>query len=167
LLVAVSIVAVIATVTGYIAIIRSQGAPPPSDVLTVPFVAGYLLAMAVLLAISVVERPRITAVRPALRAAASAGLLGLGVLSLFSIGLAIIVAAAFAIAATVIAIVAAPHRVTFIGVAAGVFLSLALLVGGFEVAWNVVVCPPDGQSGGTTASGMSYECNGGVLTTSR
>jgi len=166
-LVAVSIVAVIATVAGYIAIIRGQGGTPPSDVLTVPFVAGYLLATALLLAISLVERPRFKALRPALRAAASAGLLALGVLSLFSIGLAIIVAAAFAIAATVIAIVAAPRPATFIGVAAGVFLSLALLVGGFEVAWNVVVCPPDGQSGGTTASGMSYECNGGVLTTSR
>ncbi len=167
MLVVVPIVALIAIVAGYLTIIQSQGGPPPSDVLTVPFVATYLLLMAMLLAISLVERPWIKALRPALRAAASAGLLALGVLAAFSIGLAIIVAGAFATAATVISIVSAPRRATFIAAAAGAFASLALLAGGFEVAWNVIVCPPTGESGGTTASGLAYQCNGGTLTTTK
>lgn len=163
-LVAVSIVAVIATVAGYIAIIRGQGGPAPSDALTVPFVSTYLVSMAVIIGISLMERPRIKTLRPALRSAASAGLVALGVLSAFSIGLAILIAAAFAIAATVISIVPAIRRATFIGAAIGALASVGFLAFGLEVVWNVIICPPTGQSSGTTASGINYDCDDGYLT---
>lgn len=164
MLVAVSIVAIIAIVAGYIAIVRSQGGPPPTDILTVPFVASYLLTMAALLAISLIERGWIKTLRPALRGGASAGLLAVSVLSAFSIGLAVLIAAALAIAATVVSIISAPRRATFIGAAMGAVLSLAWLAFGLEVAWNVIVCPPAGQSSGITPSGVNYDCSDGELT---
>ena len=163
-LVAVAVVALVATVAGYIALVRSQGGPAPSDVLTVPFVAGYLLAMGALLAISLIERGWINSLRPALRAAASAGLVALGLLSAFSIGLAVLIAAAFAIAATVVSITSAPRRATFVGAAVGAILSVASLAFGLEVVWNIIICPPTGQSSGTTATGINYDCSDGYLT---
>jgi hypothetical protein len=163
-LVAVSIVAVIATVVAYNAIIRGQGGPAPSDFLTVPFVSTYLLSMAVILAISLIDRPRIKSLRPALRSAASAGLVALAVLSAFSVGLEILIGAAFAIAATVISIISSLRRATFIGAAIAAVLSVAWLAFGLEVTWNVIVCPPTGQSSGTTATGVNYDCSDGYLT---
>src|SRR4029077_12169983 len=129
-----------------------------------PFVSTYLLSMAVVLTISLVERPRISSLRPALRAAASAGLVALGFLAGRSIGPAILIAAAFTIAATVVSIISAIRRATFIGAAIGAVLSVAWLAFGLEVAWNVIVCPPTGQRSGTTATGVNYDCSDGELT---
>jgi hypothetical protein len=167
-LVAVSIVSLFAIVAGYIAIIRSQGEPPPDNVTTVPFVAGYLLAMAGLLAVSLIERPGIARLRPALRAAASAGLLLMGVLALFSIGLAIVITGALATAATVLTLTARPSvKATVSAVVAGVMAVVVLGVG-FDISWQTIVCPATGQSGGSTVglfgNGKTYECNDGVLT---
>jgi hypothetical protein len=163
LLVGVPAVALPAIVAAYIAIIRRQGAAP-TDFLTVPFVSTYLLSMAVILAISLIERRSIRSLRPALRAAASAGLLALGVLAGSAPGPAILAAGAFALAATAASIISALRRATFIGAAIGMVLSLAWLAFGLEVAWNVIVCPPTGQSSGTTRSGVNYDCSDGDLT---
>jgi hypothetical protein len=163
-LVAVPVVALVAIVAGYIAIVRCQGGPAPSDVLTVPFVAAYLLLMAGILAVSLIERPTIKSLRPALRAAASAGLVALGILAGFSIGPAIMIAAAFAIAATVIPLASAPRRATLIGAAISALLSVGVLAFGLEVVWNIIICPPTGQSSGTTATGVNYDCDDGYLT---
>jgi hypothetical protein len=163
-LVAVAVVALVAIVAGYIAIVRSQGGPAPSDVLTVPFVSAYLLLMAAFLAISLIELRTIESLRPALRAAASAGLVALGVLAAFSIGAAIMIAALFAIATTVISLIAAPRRATFIGAAIAAVLSVGFLAFGLEVVWNIIICPPTGQMSGTTASGVQYDCSDGYLT---
>jgi hypothetical protein len=162
-LVAVPVVGLVAIVVGYIAIVRRQG-PAPTDFLTVPFVSTFLLTMAAILAISLIERRRIESLRPALRAAASAGLVALGILAGLSIGPAILIAAAFAIAATFVSITSALRRGTLIGAAIGALLSLAWLAFGLEVAWNVIVCPPTGQSSGTTPSGINYDCSDGYLT---
>jgi hypothetical protein len=169
-LVVVPIVGLMAVIAGYIAIIRSQDGARPDDVLTVPFVTGYLLLMALLLAVSLLELPAIARSRPALRGAAAAGLWVLGVLALFSIGLAIVICAALATAATVVTLTARPSlRATVSAVVAGI-LSVVVLAVGFEITARVIVCPATGQSGGTTAAfltnGFSYECNDGVLTTS-
>jgi len=64
------------------------------------FVAIYLVAVAALLAASLMHRLR-HSLRFALRTAAASGLLVLGVLSLFSIGLPLVVAGAMATGATV------------------------------------------------------------------
>ena len=163
-LVAVPVVALVAIVAGYIAIVQNQGGPAPSDLFTVPFVAGYLLLMGAILALSLIERPTIRSLRPALRAAASAGLVALGILAGFSIGPAIMIAALFAIAVTVISIISAPRRGTLIGAAVGALLSVGLLIFGLEVVWNIIICPPTGQSSGTTATGVNYDCEDGYLT---
>jgi hypothetical protein len=169
-LVAVPVVCLAALIAAYLAILKGQGDPPTADVLTVPFVAGYLALMAGLLLVSLLNARWIVALRPALRAGPSAGLLLFGVLALFSIGLPIVVLAGFATAATVLTLVAKPSAAAIgMAVLAGV-VSVALAVGGFEFAWHYLVCPPTGQSGGTTAGffdSISYECNDGTLTVHR
>jgi len=46
-----------------------------------------------------------------------------------------------------------------------------VLAVGLQLAWQQVVCPATGESGGSIASwfgsGGSYECNDGVLTVQR
>ena len=170
-LVAVPVAGLIAIVAGYIAIIRSQGEPPPDNVTTVPFVAGYLLAMALLLAVSLIEHPAIVRLRPAMRGAAAGGLLVMGVLALMSIGLAIVIVAGMAAAATVLALTARPSLKATLSAVAAAIVSIVLLGVGFAISWQVIVCPATGQSGGTTVglfgNRTTYECNDGVLTTSR
>jgi len=160
-----AVVATLSVVALYITVIRSVDGPAQADVLTVPFVAGYLLLMAALLAASLLVRP---IARPALRAAASAGLFALGVLAGFTIGVAILIAAALAIASTVLAMIAEPSARSQISGTIAAVLAIALLVGGFEFTWNYLACPPAGESGGSTASflghGSIYACNNGVLT---
>jgi hypothetical protein len=167
-LVAVSIVSLFAIVAGYIAIIRSQDTLPPDNVTTVPFVAGYLLAMAVLLAVSLIERPGIVRLRPALRGAAAGGLLVTGGLALASIGLAIVIVAGLATAATVLALTARPSLKATLSAVVAAIVSVVVLAIGFDISWQTIVCPATGQSGGTTVglfgNGKTYECNDGVLT---
>ena len=163
-LVAVAVVAIAAIVVLYLSIIRSQGGPPDDTPWVVPFVAGYEVLMALLLAASLLVPP---AIRPGLRGAASAGLFVLGVLAAFSIGLGDIIVAALAVAATVLAVVASPGRRTLVSLAVAAIASLAILLGGFQIAWSHIVCQPTGQSGGSSAGlfgGAAYDCTNGVLT---
>ncbi len=163
----VAVIATVAIVALYLAIIRSQGGgePSPPDVLTVPFVAAYLLLMAVLLGVSLLAP---AGARPALRGAAAGGLFVLAVLALFSIGVAILLLAGLAIAATVLAIVERPGARSVVSAVLAGVLAVAVLVAGFEVSSHYLVCPSTGESGGTTASllghSSSYDCNNGVLT---
>ena len=166
LLVAVAVVAIVATAAAYVAIIRSQSEHGTPDVLTVPFVASYQLLMALLLLASLVVP---AAARPAFRGAASAGLLVLGWLAAMSIGIPLLLGAGLAIGSTVLAIDARPGLRSLISAGVAGMLAVALLAAGFEFTWNHLVCPPTGESGGSTASflghGSSYDCNNGVLTT--
>jgi hypothetical protein len=92
----------------YLLLIRAQGEPQP-DAFTVPFVAGYLALMAVLMWLSLLDQPRLTPLRPVLRGAGAAGLLVLGVIAAFSIGLPIFAAGVLATIAAVRAL-AGPQR---------------------------------------------------------
>src|ERR1700716_2251134 len=80
----VSMALVLADLVAYAVLLRSQGAPQPYA-FTVPFVAGYLVLMVVLLRMSLFDGPRLAAWRPALRGAAAAGLALLGFFAMFSI----------------------------------------------------------------------------------
>ena len=166
-LVAVAVIAIAAIVVLYLSIIRSQGVdgePPTDTPWVVPFVAGYEILMALLLSASLVVPP---VMRPGLRGAASAGLFVLGVLALFSIGIGDIIVAALAVAATVLSVAANPGRRTLVTLAAAAIASVAILLGGFQIAWSHIVCQPAGQSGGGSAGlfgGSAYDCNDGVLT---
>lgn len=168
MLVAVPVVGLVAVVAGYIAIINSQGPPPPDNVTTVPFVSGYVLLMAILLAVSLIERPVIARIRPAVRGAAAAGLWVLGFFALFSIGLAIVICAALATAATVVTLTARPSLKATLSVVVAGGVSAVVLAVGFYISWQTIICPATGQSGGTTVGlfgdGKTYECNDGVLT---
>ena len=163
MLVSVAAVALVAVDVLYNTIIRSQGGPPPDQPLVAPFVTGYLAAAAVALAVSIALPP---AWRAALRAACAAGLLVLAVLSGFSIGPAVLIPAAMCVAATAITLSNAPTRRAVASAITGAVLGLALLAGGFWVAWSYIQCPTGGvTSSGSTVTYTFYECVNGVLTT--
>ena len=164
-----SVVLVLADVIAYILLIRAQGGVPPDTLYTVPFVAGYLLIMAVLLWLSILDQSRLVTMRPALRAGAAAGLLVLGVVGAFSIGLPIFVAGILATIAAVRAL-AGPHlgRSVLAEIAAAM-IAVTVLVGGFEVTQRLIVCPSPGTMGGGGSGFLTgpyhYECVNGTLTT--
>src|SRR5512135_3608222 len=89
-----------ATSIAYALLVRAQGGYGGLDVLTVPFVTAYMLLMAGLLAASL-RRALPANLRMPMRAAAAGGLLVLGILALFSIGLPLVVAGAMATGSTV------------------------------------------------------------------
>jgi hypothetical protein len=167
LLVWIALVSVVVVDAGYLALIAILASHPP-DIYTVPFVAGYILLTAVLLALSLVEAPFMVPLRPALRTAAAAGLLVLGVLAVFSIGLALLIAGGIAMAAAVMTI-AAVHRATaVVSAVLAATLAVALVVIGLEIAWRTIVCPPTGEMGGDTVGvftgGINFTCKDGHLT---
>src|SRR2546423_14079252 len=137
-LVAVAVVTIAAIVVLYLSIIRSQGGPPSDTPWVVPFVAGYEVLMALLLSASLLVPP---ALRPALRGAASAGLFVLGALAASSIGLGDIMVAAFAMAATVLAVLASPGGRNWVPAAAGAVPAPAALFGGVQSARSAAHCP--------------------------
>lgn len=163
-LVAVAVIAIVAIEVGYLLLIRSQGGVPSDTPWVVPFVAGYLVLMAAALALSLVVPDGL---RPALSAAASAGLLVLGLLAAFSIGLAVLVVAGLSIAVLVLDVRTRPGTASVLPVVAGAVAAAMLLGVGFQISWTHIVCPPNGESGGSVAGffgGSAYDCNDGILT---
>ncbi len=149
----------------YVLLIRGQGEVAP-DAYTVPFVAGYLLLMAALLGLSLTRFPS-PSWRMPLRAGAAGGLLVLGIIAAFSIGLPLGLAGILASGSALRALKGPIWTPTgLIGVAAGV-AAVAVLVAGFEVTQRIIVCPASGTSGGG-GSGLvtgpyHYECVDGQL----
>lgn len=160
----VAAVAVAAVEFLYIQLIAVQGGPDPAGVWVVRFIVGYLALMAVLLTVSVLAP---AGYRAPLRAAPAFGLFVLGVLAMFSIGIALIVCAVLAGISAFLDARGEPKLwpVT----AAGVFAAVAVvaLLAGMQVASRQVVCPPSGQMSGSTGGlfgSVSYECDNGRLT---
>ena len=164
----VAIVIVLATDVLYVVLIRSQGGAQPEVYLPF-FVGGYLALMAALIALALIPRPGVARVRPALRIAAITGLVVLGFLASFSIGVPILIAGLLVVVALVRS--AAPvsgTRFAFVsGVAAG-SVALLVLIAGFEVTDHLIVCPKTGTAGGSgrgiVTGPYHYECNEGQLT---
>jgi hypothetical protein len=150
----------------YVSLINAQDGP--DDTPFVPrFVAGYLAVMAALIVVALVPRPEIVRVRFALRAAAAGGLLGLGILGAWSIGLPLVVAGILIVVVLGrTARVAGSRLGRLMGLVAAV-LALGAAVVGLDVAGRVIVCPEVGTSGGggTHLLGGTYEyqCNNGEL----
>jgi hypothetical protein len=148
-LVAVPIVVVIVMDALYVAIAVNQNsldhAPPEKFIF--PFIGAYLAVMAVLLIASLIRRWS-APVRTAMRAAAAGGLLVLGVLAMFSIGLPLVIAGAMATVATVRT--ASRHRVMLSSLSAvgAAMIAVTILVVGFEVTERLIVCPEHGTMGG-------------------
>ena len=164
----VAIVIVLATDVLYVVLIRSQGGAQPEVYLPF-FVGGYLALMAALIALALIPRPGVARVRPALRIAAITGLVVLGFLASFSIGVPILIAGLLVVVALVRS--AAPvsgTRFAFVsGVAAG-SVALLVLIAGFEVTDHLIVCPQTGTAAGSgrgiVTGPYHYECNEGQLT---
>jgi hypothetical protein len=167
-----ALVVVLATVVAYVLAIRAQnmqnaqgdGAP---DIFTVPFVAAYLVAIAALLTTSQLRRLS-SALRFALRTAAAAGLLVLGVLSLFSIGLPLVVAGAMATGATVRTLRGPLVTSSSLFAVGAAVIAVVVLITGFEVTERLIVCPAQGSSGGGGTGFVTgpyyYDCVDGRLT---
>jgi hypothetical protein len=162
----IALILVLATDAAYVALIKGQGSVAP-DVYTVPFVAGYLLAMAALLAYSLMRLAR-PAWRMPLRAAATGGLLVLGVLAIFSVGLPLVIAGALATGATVRTLRGPQLTRASLSAVAAALLAVIVLVAGFEITERVIVCPATGTSGGGGTGLVTgpyyYDCVDGQLT---
>lgn len=162
-----AIVLVLADLIVYVVLIRSQGEPQP-DAFTVPFVAGYLALMAVALWMSLLDRPLLVSLRPALRATAAAGLLLMGIFAAFSIGLPIFAAGVLATVAAIRALAGPRLRNAVLSEVAAAVIAVTVLVGGFELTQRLVLCPPTGSIGGGgsgfVTGGYHYQCVNGTLT---
>ena len=163
-----SIVLVLGDSIAYPLLIRAQDGSPPDSVAVVPFVSGYMLLMALLLCLSLLGHPRLVTLRPAMLAAAAAGLLLLGFFALMSIGLPLFLAGILAAIAAAMSMAArSSRRVVLSQVVAGA-LAVTLLVGGFLVANRIIVCPPTGSMGGGGSGFLTpayhYQCVNGTLT---
>src|ERR1700681_3783331 len=98
-----ALIIALATDAAYLSLTHGQASGQQGlvlDVFTLPFVAGYVFVLGGLLAPSLMHRWK-PAVRTSLRAAASGGLLVLGIIAIFSIGLSLVIAGAMATGATV------------------------------------------------------------------
>lgn len=170
LMVWIAIVIVVVVDIGYVLLIGSQGTNPgggpPSDVVSVGFVATYLALAAGLLWVSLFDRPRLVRLRPAMRAWCAGALLVLGGLALGSIGLPILVAGALA---TGVAVRSLAGQGAWVAASEAVAACLAVcvLVAGFEVTGRLIVCPAHGFSGGSgynlVTGGYHWTCVDGRL----
>jgi hypothetical protein len=142
--------------------------------LRVPFVAGFIALMAICAALS--ARASATRWRPFLLGIAAAGLLLLGVIGIFSIGVPLLVAGLLALVGLINALRpgSAPGRSGRAAagmVAGGAVLAVAVLLGGFIATELALRCPARGVIGGTGSSllggSYAYGCDNGTLTISR
>jgi hypothetical protein len=86
--------------------------------------------------------------RATLRAGAAAGLIVLGVLAAFSIGLPILVAGILAAVAFGLSVEPARWQWTLVAGGTTALIATAVLIGGLDVTQRIIVCPQTGQSGG-------------------
>jgi hypothetical protein len=104
--------------------------------------------------------------RPALRASAAAGLLVMGVLAIFSIGVPIIVVGALATGAAFRSLSGRQLPAVIAEITAAV-VAIAVLVAGFEVTERLIICPAKGLSGGSgyglISGGYHWTCVDGRL----
>ena len=165
-LVWVSIVLVLGDAVAYLLIIRGQGDAAPDLTATVDFVAGYMVLMAALLWLSLLDHVRLASLRPALRAGAAAGLLVLGVLSIVLVPL--VAAGVLAAIAAIRALSGPRRRQRLLSEVASAVIAVMVLVGGFEVTQRLILCPPSGTMGGGGSGFLTgpyqYECVNGTLT---
>jgi hypothetical protein len=149
----------------YVGLIKGQGAMPPERY-TIAFVSAYLLLMAGLLAASLTPNaPRV--VRASLRSGAAAGMIVLGVLAAFSIGLPLLLVGLVAMVTAIRTITGPGWRKSSASSTVTAVLSVALLIAGFEVTERMIACPAHGNMSGSGTGFVSgqyhYDCVNGRL----
>ncbi len=167
ILVLIAAVVVLVGDAGYLLLISTQGAYPP-DAFTVPFVAGYWAVMAAMLGLSLMSAPLLVKLRPAFRAGPAAGLLVMGVLALFSVGLPLVVAGGLATGAAIRTLAGPQRKQAMITEVAAAVIAVVVLVAGFEATERLILCPAHGVSGGSgyglVSGGYHWQCVDGRLT---
>ncbi|MHB8614317.1 MAG: hypothetical protein ACYDAL_18145 [Candidatus Dormibacteraceae bacterium] len=160
-----ALVLTLATDAAYVLLKLTQG-NASLDVYTVVFVAGYLVLLATLLVISLMRLGTVDWRMP-LRAAASAGLLVLGVIAIFSIGVPLVIAGAMATGATVRTLRGPFLTASSVSAVAAAVLAVVVLVAGFEGTQRLIVCPDHGTvtggGNGFVSGPYYYECVNGRL----
>jgi hypothetical protein len=143
-----SMVLVLADAIAYLLIIRGEGGAPPDSAATVRFISGYMLLMAVLLWLSLLDHPRLVMLRPAMRAGAAAGLLLLGVFGAFSIGVPLFLAGILATIAAIRALAGRNLKNAMLSEVAAAVIAVTALVGGASRSRSASSCDrPTGRWG--------------------
>jgi hypothetical protein len=130
------------------------------------FVALFIAAMTIAAALAI--RPSATGGRTVLLGLSSVGLLAMGYLAIFSVGLPLLVAGLGLLVALIYAVVASRQPAGVMRAAAGGLLALVIFFGGFELTAQAITCPAHGFEGGTGSSFFGgpyhYTCVDGKLT---
>jgi len=161
------IAALIAAVTDilYYGEVVGQGSHGPLQ-WRVAFVATFIAVLAISSALS--ARASASAWRPALLGLSAIGLLAMGYIALFSIGLALLLAGALAFVALVVSLTASRQPAGFLKAGAGALVALVIFVGGFEASERAIACAPTGVETGSGSGLLSgpyhYTCVNGKLT---
>lgn len=149
----------------YLVVIGGQ----PSDrvvSLRVPFVATFIGLVAVSAALA--SRPRLQRYATLLLGFSATGLLAMGLIAIFSIGLAILLAAVPVAVATAFALIGAQQPAGLLQLTGGLVLALAILVGGIRFTEVPMACPPTGYVAGSGPGLFSgpyhWSCVNGKLT---
>ena len=161
------VAAIIAAVVDvlYYGFVSHQGGHVPLG-WRVAFVATFIALLAITAALS--TRASATPWRPALLALSAVGLLSMGFIGIFSIGLPLLVAGALACVALILSLIAARQPAGSLKAGAGALLALAIFLGGFEVTEHAIACPAKGVETGSGSGFLSgpyhYTCVNGKLT---
>jgi hypothetical protein len=158
----------------YVGVINTQGGSNP-QFLRAPFVAAYIALMAIFAALS--TRASAARWRPLLLGISAAGLLLLGVFSIFSIGVPLMVAGVLASLGLINALGPARSsgersgKASAAVAAVGAVLAVVALLVGLSLTELAIRCPANGveEVSGTNFLGGPYQfsCDNGKLTISR
>jgi hypothetical protein len=132
----------------------------------VAFVATYIAVLAMTAALS--ARASASAWRPALLGLSAIGLLAMGFIAIFSIGLPLLIAGALAFVALVVSLTASRQPAGLLKAGGGALIALVIFVGGFEASERPIACAPTGVETGSGSGLLSgpyhYTCVNGKLT---
>jgi hypothetical protein len=160
LIVALVVATVDALYVWYVRFVQTGTSDTPE---VVPFVASYLGLVAVCALLSATGLAG--SWRIALLGGSAGGLVVLGFLALFSVGLPLFVMGLVSIAALVRAIRGTTNRGPAAGAAiAGALVAVLVLLAGFEITYRIIACPPGAVSGGGSGfltPSYSYTCQNG------
>ncbi len=130
------------------------------------FVASFIAVMVVAAALAV--RPSAAGWRVVLLGLSAVGLLAMGYLAIFSIGLPLLVAGLAVLVVLVGAVLTSRQPAGVLRAAAGGLLALVIFFGGLELTAQAISCPAHGFEGGTGGSFVRgpfhYICVAGKLT---
>lgn len=131
-----------------------------------PFIAAFIAVMAIAVALTL--RSSASRWRTLLLGLSSIGLMAIGFVGIFSIGLPLLAAGLASLAVLIGILLASPRRSEVLKAAAGGLLALAIFFSGLELTAQAISCPAHGFEGGTGSSFLGgpyhYLCVDGKLT---